>query len=101
MFCPPGASFAVYKLPSSPGCPAASKSSMPTAAQPTFRDKALFFLGYVYVKGACVSTALFMQHVSMGIFGGDFGFVNVASGQFVFFKQGFDFEFGCPITLRF
>jgi hypothetical protein len=58
-------------------------------------------LGYVYVKGACVSTALFMQHVSMGIFGGDFGFVNVASGQFSFFKQGFDFEFGCPITLKF
>jgi hypothetical protein len=60
-------------MASSPGCPAASKSSMPTAAQPTFRDKALFFLSYVYVKGACVSTALFMQHVAMGIFGGDFG----------------------------
>jgi hypothetical protein len=28
------------------------------------------------VKGAWVSTALFMQHVAMGIFGSDFGFVN-------------------------
>ena len=28
-----------------------------------------FFLSYVYVKGACVSTAGFMQHVAMGIVG--------------------------------
>ncbi len=59
-----------------------------------------FFWGYVYVKGACVSTALFMQYVAMGIFGSDFGFVNVAGGQFSFFKQGLVFELGCPITLK-
>jgi len=47
---------------------------MPAAAQHTFMDKALFW-GYVYVKGAWESTALFMQHASMGIFGSDFGFV--------------------------
>jgi hypothetical protein len=45
------------------------------------RDKTLLFLSYVYVKGTCVSTALLMQHVAIGIFGGDFGFVNVVSGH--------------------
>lgn len=59
-----------------------------------------YFLGYVYVKGTCVSTALFLRHLAMGIFVSDFGFVDLASGQFSFFKQGFDFEFGCPITLK-
>ena len=44
------------------------------------------------MKGTCVSTALFMQHVAMGIFGGDFGFVNVVSGHVSPFKQGFDFD---------
>jgi hypothetical protein len=42
------------------------------------------------VKGAFVSTALFMQQVAMGVFGCDFGFVNIAGGQFSFFKQGSD-----------
>jgi len=54
--------------------------------------KPCFFLSYVYVKGACVSTALFMQHVTMRTFGGDFGFVNVISGHVSAFKQGFDFD---------
>jgi len=81
MCCPPGVSFAVYKLP---------KNQL---------DKAFFGATY-NVKGACVSTALFMQYVTMGIFGSDFGFMNVAGGQFSFFKKGFVFELGCPITLK-
>jgi hypothetical protein len=38
---------------------------MPTAAQPTFRDKTLLFLSYVYVKGVWVSTALFVSLISI------------------------------------
>jgi hypothetical protein len=33
----------------------------------------LAFLRYVYMKGACVSTPLFIQHIAKGIFGGNFG----------------------------
>ena len=44
------------------------------------------------MKGACVSTALSMQNIAMGVFGGDFGFLNVVSGHISPFKQGFDID---------
>jgi len=62
MFCPPGVSFAVYEPPGSNQRNNPDRHSWMIFSA---RDKTLLFWSYLYVKGACVSTAVLVQHVAM------------------------------------